>query len=161
MRRRGFVLLAVLWIIVSLGIITGLLGLVANRALAAARSEHDRTVGQWASEGCIARVQSLLDAALFAAGPHAGTVWRGANQLAIQSGPLLTGCDLTFRIERDSVSSDDTTAILDTLPTLAREPNAWLVRSQVHLGVPSTPVNLEVRFVRAGNRAALVRWVEW
>jgi len=44
---------------------------------------------------------------------------------------------------------------------LATEPDAWVVRSQAHLGVPPTPVNVEARFVRAGTRAALVRWIEW
>jgi hypothetical protein len=44
---------------------------------------------------------------------------------------------------------------------VAIEPDAWVVRSRAHLGVPPTPVNVEVRLVRAGTRAALVRWIEW
>jgi hypothetical protein len=44
---------------------------------------------------------------------------------------------------------------------IAIEPDAWVVRSRAHLGVPPTPVNVEVRLVRAGTRAALVRWIEW
>jgi type II secretory pathway pseudopilin PulG len=44
---------------------------------------------------------------------------------------------------------------------LVTEPDAWVVRSQAHLGVPPTPVNIEARFVRAGTRAALVGWKEW
>jgi hypothetical protein len=44
---------------------------------------------------------------------------------------------------------------------VAVEPDAWVVRSRSHLGVPPTPVNVEVRLVRAGTRAALVRWIEW
>jgi hypothetical protein len=44
---------------------------------------------------------------------------------------------------------------------LTTEPDAWVVRSRAHFGIPPTPVNVEARFVRAGTRAALVRWVEW
>jgi hypothetical protein len=44
---------------------------------------------------------------------------------------------------------------------LAIEPDAWVVRSRAHLGVPPTPVNIEAWFIRGGTRAALVRWVEW
>ena len=41
------------------------------------------------------------------------------------------------------------------------EPDAWVVRARMHVGTPPTPFNLEVRFVRAGSRAAVMRWVEW
>jgi hypothetical protein len=49
----------------------------------------------------------------------------------------------------------------ELLRRLATEPDAWVVRSQAHLGVPPTPVNIEARFVRAGTRVAVVGWQEW
>ena len=57
-------------------------------------------------------------------------------------------------------------ALLDAhYPELLREtttePDAWVVRARTHIGTPPTPVNLEVRFVRGGSRAAIMRWVEW
>jgi hypothetical protein len=41
------------------------------------------------------------------------------------------------------------------------EPDAWVVRARVDIGAPPTPVNVEARLVRAGSRAAVMRWVEW
>jgi hypothetical protein len=57
-------------------------------------------------------------------------------------------------------------ALLDSHNTelnrlLTVQPDAWIVRSQTHLGDPPTPFSIEARFVRAGKRAAVVRWVEW
>ena len=47
--------------------------------------------------------------------------------------------------------------LIETTP----EPDVWVVRARAHVGVPPTPVNIEMRLVRAGARAAVVRWVEW
>ncbi|HWP14247.1 MAG TPA: hypothetical protein VNM46_01340 [Xanthobacteraceae bacterium] len=57
-------------------------------------------------------------------------------------------------------------AILEaSYATLSRrvvsEPDAWVVRSRAHRGLPPTPVNVEARLVRAGTRVALTQWREW
>ncbi len=55
---------------------------------------------------------------------------------------------------------------LDVLQRTTIEPDAWVVRARAQgappaLGIPPTPVNIEARLVRAGNRVAVMRWVEW
>lgn len=52
------------------------------------------------------------------------------------------------------------------LQRITVEPDAWLVRARARVDapateIPPTPVNIEVRLVRAGSRAAVMRWVEW
>jgi len=50
---------------------------------------------------------------------------------------------------------------MELLRHLTVDPDAWLVRARAHVGTALAPVNIEARLVRAGNRAAVMRWVEW
>jgi hypothetical protein len=208
-RRRGFALLAVLWIIIALGVLAITVSRVTYRALAAAQGEQDRVTGRWSAEGCVARLRAVSDGALGEDPYTASARWRMLDSIvAVEGARTLSGCDLTVRMDGRPVLARATASDLALLPgltpeavakilqlrssgapltdlalvaaqlspdaralfdasymdlsrRLATEPDAWVVRSQAHLGVPATPVNVEARFIRAGTRAALVRWVEW
>jgi hypothetical protein len=207
--RRGFALLAVLWIIIALGVLAITVATVTYRAIGAAQGERDRLVGRWSAEGCIARFRAVGDAVLGEDPYRASDRWRVLDSIiGVDSASALAGCDVTVRMDGRPVLGRASAAELDSLPgmtheavakilqlratraplsdlfpvaaslspdaravfdahylelsrLLVTEPDAWVVRSRAHLGVPPTPVNVEARFVRAGTRAALVRWVEW
>jgi hypothetical protein len=207
--RRGFALLAVLWIIIALGVLAITVSRTSYRALAGAQGEKDRVIGRWSAEGCIARVRAVSDAVLAEDPSRAGERWQKLDSIvAADSASTLIGCDITIRPDGRPVLARATVAELDSLPGMtpeavakirqlqslgapltdlvpvasalspgaravfdasyaelsrrvAIEPDVWVVRSRAHLGVPPTPVNVEVHLVRAGARAALIRWIEW
>jgi len=206
--RRGFTLLAVLWIIISLGVLAGVLGQRARRAVAVTQGAHDRIVGRWLAEGCLARWQALVNEVMSANPTQASGAWRDLERTMHDSGAMLDGCDLDVRVDGRLMLSRATDVQLAGLPgmtpeAIARifefrargepitdllqiegqlspvaklmfdahyaeltrvttvEPDVWVVRSRAHVGVPPTPMNVEVRFVRGGTRAAVIRWVEW
>lgn len=207
--RRGFALLAVLWIILGMSVLAIATSGAGWHAVAAAQHAHDRIVGRWIDEGCVERLRAVLDGALAGAKSQAATVWRDADRLLLQdSAVVLTGCDLSMRPTGRVVWSRASEAQLDALPGMSFEavmktlrlraaggtiadiltvegslspeakalfdahfqelsrlatvdPDAWEVRVRAHVGDPPTPVNVVVRLVRAGPRAAVVRWVEW
>lgn len=208
-KRQGFALLAVLWIIVALGVLAITASRVTHRAIASAEGERDRVTGRWIAEGCIARLRSLMDAALAADPDSAAAKWGALDSVVgVDSIRTLSKCDVSLRVAGWSVLGRTSAAELDSLPgmtgeavatilrlrterksnaTLALlapqlsrdgraifeahyaelsrrlvvEPDVWVVRSRAHLGVPATPVNIEAQFIRGGNRAAPVRWIEW
>jgi hypothetical protein len=207
--RRGFALLAVLWIIVVLGVLAITVSRVTYRSIGEAQGEQDRVIGRWSAEGCIARLRAVSDAQLGEDPYRASARWRMLDSIVdADRTRTLRGCDVTVRMDGRPVLARATTAELASLPgltpaavakiqqlrstgapltdlspvaaqlspdaraifdaaypelsqRLAIEPDAWMVRSQAHLGEPPTPVNIETRFIRAGTRAALVRWIEW
>jgi len=64
MRRRGFVLLAVLWILVATDAIAVGLTLACRRASRVARNRNDIERAAWLAEACAARARSVIDATL-------------------------------------------------------------------------------------------------
>ena len=64
MRRRGFALLAALWVTVALSAmaLTGLL--VARDVMNAAQNRIRLTRGRWRAEDCLERARSVIDDAL-------------------------------------------------------------------------------------------------
>lgn len=206
--RRGFTLLAVLWIIIGLGVLAGALAQRAQHAFAVTRGTHDRIVGRWLAEGCLARWQALVNEVMQADPTHAGAAWRDLERTMQDSVGMLDGCDLVVHVDGRLMLTRATDAQLAALPgmtpeAIARiiefrvrgmpitdllqiegllspvsklifdahyaeltrvttaEPDVWVVRARAHVGEPSTPMNVEARFVRGGTRAAVVRWVEW
>lgn len=207
-RRRGFAMLAVLWIIVALSVLALAVGEVARHAVASVQREHDRTVGRWAAEGCISRFRAVLADSL--AGPEqTARVWRAIDTVVLGGNDArTTGCDLSARTAGRVVLGRASEQVLDSVPGMSFEattrvlamrtsgtpiielqaveaslspeakavfdthyvelsrlltvqPDAWIIRSQSHVGQPPTPMNIEARLVRAGSRAGIVRWVEW
>ena len=207
--RRGFALLAVLWIIIGMSVLALATSGAGRHAVAAAQREHDRIVGRWIDEGCVERLRAVLDAAMARAQSQAAVVWRDADRVVLtDSAAAMAGCDVTMQTSGRVVWSRASEAQLDSLPGMSFEavmkalrlrtagapitdvlvlegslspeakalfdmhfqdltrlatvdPDAWAVRVRAHVGDPPTPVNVAVRLVRAGTRAAVVRWVEW
>ncbi|MBX6332252.1 MAG: general secretion pathway protein GspK [Gemmatimonadaceae bacterium] len=99
--RRGFVLLAVLWVMVGVTALGLALALAARRAIAAARNRRAATAAEWAAEDCLERSRALIADALTA---HTSTAndarhdWRTLDGL-LRDAPLLTarGCDIRLR----------------------------------------------------------------
>lgn len=63
-RRRGFALLAVLWVMVGLAALALAARLAARDALAAATYRVTATAARWRAEGCAERARAVIDAAL-------------------------------------------------------------------------------------------------
>lgn len=206
--RRGFALLAVIWILIGVSVLALLTGTAGRRAVARAEYERDRLAGRWRAEGCIERLRSVLNGAMKSRLGAVGT-WRNADRIALQdSVSRFDGCELSMDVDGRVVWSRASEAALDSLPGMSFEavakvlrmqsdgipitdillvegqlspearaafdshfvdlsrlttiePDAWIVRSRAHIGSPSAPVNIKVRLVRAGERIAIVRWVEW
>jgi type II secretory pathway component PulK len=94
--RRGFVLLAVLWLLVGLASLSLLLSLAGRDTVAAARNRVSLTRAHWLAEGCIDRARAAVGEAL--AEPGTNFAWRRLDSVVARS-PLLigAGCDVTIR----------------------------------------------------------------
>ena len=77
-----------------------------------------------------------------------------------------TGTAITNLVMIESILTPSAKQLLDThyqdlLKETTTEPDVWVVRARAHAGPSGTPVNIEMRLVRAGTRVAVVRWIEW
>lgn len=64
MKRHGFALLAVLWVIAGLSVLGLAVMLAAREAVAAARNRIASTRAAWLAEGCAERTRAAIDGAL-------------------------------------------------------------------------------------------------
>jgi general secretion pathway protein K len=95
--RRGFVLLAVLWVLVGLAGLGLALSLVGRDAIGATQNRVSLARAHWLAEGCVSVVRAV--AATELADPaRADAAWRALDELVADS-PLTgnTGCDLSVR----------------------------------------------------------------
>ncbi len=211
--RRGFSLLAVLWIIMSLAVIGSGITIDSNRAVQSLDHAHSRTAARWRAEGCMAHVRSVADRVLQADPSNAMLAWRELDRHAgAYQHAALSSCQITMQTEGRVIlerASEETLLQLpgmtqesaaqvmamrmqgipitdfvylhgrltgtartmferhyqEFLRQVATEPDAWIVRIQAYDDVPGTiwnaPATVEARLVRAGARAAIVRWIEW
>jgi general secretion pathway protein K len=99
--RRGFVLLAVLWVMVGVTALGLALTLAARRVIAAARNRRAATAAEWVAEDCLERSRAVIADALGAQTPAADGARRGWRALddVLRDAPLLTarGCDVRLR----------------------------------------------------------------
>lgn len=95
-QRRGFVLLAVLWMLVSLASISLLLSLAGRDTVTAAKNRVSLTRAHWVAESCIDRARAAAGEAL-AESPD-NLAWRRLDSVIARS-PLMTAtaCDLSIR----------------------------------------------------------------
>ena len=95
--RDGFVLLAVLWVIVGLASLGLALSLVGRDAVGATQNRVNLARAHWLAEGCVNVVRAVAAEAL-ADREHANRAWRTLDEL-VSSSPLVTalGCELTIR----------------------------------------------------------------
>ena len=96
--RRGFALVAVLWILVSVAAIGAMLTAAARESVATAQNRLDLLRAAWRAEGCVEAARSVVDGALAADNSGIGTrpAWARLNVIVSQS-PLVTGCSLSLR----------------------------------------------------------------
>lgn len=104
-RARGFVLLAVLWVMVGVSALGFGLALEARRAAGTARNRRAATMAMWLAEDCASRAESAIGSALDRrSGDSASSpdvVHRSWSRLdeAVAASPELSGapCALTLR----------------------------------------------------------------
>jgi type II secretory pathway component PulK len=95
--RGGFVLLAVLWVVVGLASLGLALSLVGRDAVGATQNRVNLARAHWLAEGCVNVVRAVAAEAL-ADREHANAAWRALDEL-VSSSPIVTGlgCELTLK----------------------------------------------------------------
>ncbi len=119
--RRGFVLLAVLWIVAMLAILAVTLRVAGGDGVRAAQNRTWLEQARWTAEGCVARTRAVLHDALrrdTTGGQDAGRTWASADQL-VASAPAMIGsaCTITLRasgtwLDINTADADDIAAVL-------------------------------------------------
>lgn len=103
MRRRGregFVMLSVLWVLVSIASLAMAASLAGRSAHAASRNRASLTIAYWRADDCVERARAAIDLALTSP-PLAGdaraseNAWQRLDR-AIAPSALLAHCDLTL-----------------------------------------------------------------
>ena len=113
--RRGFVLLAVLWMLTGVAILGLLLTVTSRDALGTARNRINLTRARWRAEGCVERAKASVEDA--ASGRViSDSVWFGLDGL-IARARFTTGCTLSVRpaglgIAVNDASVDELRALL-------------------------------------------------
>jgi type II secretory pathway component PulK len=92
--RRGFVLLAVLSVMVGAVALGAALAATTAAAIGAARNRGSLTRASWLAEGCLEYTRAIIDEALLDQ-RRASRVWSNIDSVAAAS-PLITGCDVTI-----------------------------------------------------------------
>jgi general secretion pathway protein K len=95
--RGGFVLLAVLWVLVGLASLGLALSLVGRDAISATQNRVSLARAHWLAEGCVSVVRAVAATEL-ADATRADAAWRTLDEVVANS--LLmgnTGCDLSVR----------------------------------------------------------------
>jgi general secretion pathway protein K len=95
--RRGFVLLAVLWVLVGLASLGLALSLVGRDAVDTTQNRVSLARAHWLAEGCVSVVRAVAVTEL-ADPTRADAAWRALDEV-ISDSPLTgsTGCDLSVR----------------------------------------------------------------
>ncbi len=96
--RRGFVLLAVLWVVVGLASLGLALSLVGRDAIGAAQNRSSLTRAHWLAESCVSVVRAVATAEL-SDQDRADAAWRDLDEIVANSPPLQssTRCDVSVR----------------------------------------------------------------
>ena len=99
-RRRGFALLAVLWVLVSGAALAFSMSLAARTAVATARNRMDFARARWQAAGCAERARLVVDETL-SAGPLSDAPrppWRSLDVRVLAS-PLLASAPCEIAVE--------------------------------------------------------------
>jgi hypothetical protein len=175
LRRRGFVLITVLWIVVALSATAMGVALVARHGVASARNRLELLRARWRAEDCLARAQVAIEdaAAANATDPLQPAAWARLNH-AVEESPVVTAipCRVWLRDRRRALAADslgvagpDTLEEAAPVPTIGApvpEPGGWVLTVRAASGeAPVLAATIEVHLVRAGERAAIVRQRTW
>lgn len=95
--RKGFVLLAVLWVLVGLAALGLALSLVGRDAIGATQNRVSLARAHWLAEGCVSAARAVIADEL-ADHDRAGATWRAIDDVVAASPALrVMGCDLSVR----------------------------------------------------------------
>ena len=100
--RRGYALLAALWLVVALATLGAAAALAAREALAAASNRTALVRASWRVQGCAERVRATLDAVLAAEQAHPGGVferWRALDRAFDEAAPAPTWHPCTVQLQ--------------------------------------------------------------
>lgn len=92
--RRGFALLAVLWVLVGVSALGLLLMRTARDEVGATRNRVARTRAAWLAEGCAERARAAIDDAMSEM-RRVDSVWQALDSVVAAS-PMRAGCDVTL-----------------------------------------------------------------
>jgi general secretion pathway protein K len=92
--RRGFALLAVLWVLVGVTALGLLLMRTARDEVGAIRNRVARTRAAWLAEGCAERVRAVVDDAMTEM-RRVDSAWQALDSMVAAS-PMRIGCDVTL-----------------------------------------------------------------
>lgn len=99
-RRRGYALIAVLWVMVGVAALGVELSFTSRSAITAAQNRVDLLRAQWRAESCVESARSVIDEALgverTGLAPATVSAWQRLDAIIAES-PLMTGCDLSMR----------------------------------------------------------------
>ena len=111
MKRRGFALLTVLWVMLAATLLALGFTRTARADVDASRNRADAARASWSAFGCVERVRAATDALLGAARSQAeaGQVWRELDRLIDRAS--LDGCDVSLeaagaRLDINSATSE-------------------------------------------------------
>lgn len=121
--RRGFALLAVLWVTVALSTLGFSLSLVARQALGAAGNRNELAKAEWRAEGCVARIRASIEVYLQSP-PHVDgrglSGWSALDQVVGSMGREASDCEITMRpagdrLDVNAADAQTLTALLSDL----------------------------------------------
>ena len=104
-RQRGFVLLAVLWVMVGISALGLALALSARRAIRGAENRRAEEIATWVAEGCAERARAIVEgvlggraASVNVGGSSTRVSWRTLDRVLAES-PLMmsNGCAVTLQ----------------------------------------------------------------
>jgi hypothetical protein len=113
--KRGFALLAVLWVLVGVAALGILLQVTARDAQGTAMNRIGRARARWEAEGCLARASATLAEATDGA-PIPDSLWQRLDTIVLGS-PLVGGCRLS--VVPVGLTLDVNTASEQQLQTIA------------------------------------------
>lgn len=93
-RRRGFALLAVLWVVTAMALLGSAVNRSASESIGTAQNRVDAARARWEVEGCLAETLSRLDMAMSVAADVAAE-WDQLDRTVAAASPL-AGCRVTL-----------------------------------------------------------------
>src|SRR5579864_1978227 len=98
-RRRGFVLIAVLWVMVGVSALGFGTALIARRAVDEARNRIALRAASWSAQDCVSRAQAVIGAALEQRTTNASdsTSW-GTLSGSLAASPLMHGSECSVEL---------------------------------------------------------------
>ncbi|MGH7648289.1 MAG: general secretion pathway protein GspK [Gemmatimonadaceae bacterium] len=132
--RRGFVLLAVLWVMVGISTVGLGLALVARRAATAAYNRRAMLVAQWAAEDCLSQSEEIIGDVLKRAAqvPQDTAIWEMLDRFAPNAAPnglFLADTDCAVGLRAAGTTIDVNTADKTTLTRVLDAAGASALRA--------------------------------